>query len=167
MYKAEKKQVNNINKPIYQLKKQNVKNYRSELENYSKEVTLLALNQLEKKQVTEITGNLNNDELGQKLANPPSLGDLSLPAFLGQSEPNSKVKKEIVDLPYGYLYFDKDDQAKTYTIAFHLEKPDTFNPYLDARKTFKQAMPAILRDNGLITTGAFTWIRILTTLMKL
>ena len=167
MYKAERKQVEIINKPIYQLKKQKVENYRAQLENYSKEVTLLALNKLEKKQVTEITGNLNNDELGQKLANPPVLGDLSLPAFLGQSQPNSNLKKEIVDLPYGYLYFYRDLDKKNYTVAFHLEKPDTFNPYLDARKTFKQALPAILRDNGLITTGAYAWIRILTTFMKL
>ncbi|MHA5104251.1 hypothetical protein R5R40_08970 [Oenococcus oeni] len=168
MYKAEKKQVERINKPIYQLKKQSVENYRAVLENYVKDITLLAMNKLEKEQITQFVGNLDNDELGKKLQNPPLLGDLSLPAFFGQgSDIDKDNAPEVVDLPYGYLYFYRDLDKKTYTIAFHLEKPDTFNPYLDARKTFKQAMPAILRDNGLITTGAFTWIRILTTFMKL
>ncbi|OIL58293.1 hypothetical protein ATX23_09300 [Oenococcus oeni] len=168
MYKAERKQVQTINKPIYQLKKQNVENYRANLENYVKEVTLLALNKLEKEQITEYHGSLDNDELGEKLKHPPVLGDLSLPAFFGQgSDIDKDNAPETVDLPYGYLYFYRDLNQKTYTIAFHLEKPDTFNPYLDAKKTFKQAMPAILRDNGLITTGIFSWFRILSPFLKL
>ncbi|AVI94115.1 conserved protein of unknown function [Oenococcus oeni] len=168
MYKADKKEVQAFNKPIYQLKKQNAANYRTLLENYSKDVTILALNKLQKDKVTEYTGSLNSDELGQKLLRPPLLGDLSLPAFFGQgSDIDKDNAPEIVDLPYGYLYFYRDMDKKTYTVAFHLEKPDTFNPYLDARKTFKQAMPAIIRDNGLITTGAFTWLRILGTFVKL
>ncbi|SYW19471.1 hypothetical protein [Oenococcus oeni] len=168
MYKAEKKQVEKVNKPIYELKKQKVESYRAVLENFVKEVTLLALNKLEKEEVTEYSGSLNGDELGEKLKNPPLLGDLSLPAFFGQgSDIDKDNAPEVVDLPYGYLFFYRDVKKGTYSVAFHLEKPDTFNPYLDARKTFKQAMPAILRDNGLITTGAYAWIRILTTFMKL
>ena len=168
MYKAQRKQVQTINQPIYQLKKQKVENYRANLENYVKEVTLLALNKLAKEQVTEYTSSLDNDDLGEKLKHPPLLGDLSLPAFFGQgSDIDKDNAPETIDLPYGYLYFYRDLDKKNYTVAFHLEKPDTFNPYLDARKTFKQAMPAILRDNGLITTGAYAWIRILTTFMKL
>ncbi|OIM79667.1 hypothetical protein ATX98_09390, partial [Oenococcus oeni] len=153
MYKAEKKEVQAFNKPIYQLKKQNVANYRAILDNYVKEITLLALNKLAKEKITQYVGNLDNNELGEKLLNPPLLGDLSLPAFFGQgSDIDKDNAPEVVDLTYGYLYFYRDLDKKTYTIAFHLEKPDTFNPYLDARKTFKQAMPAIMRDNGLITT---------------
>ncbi|MFT8825412.1 MAG: hypothetical protein ABF536_06165 [Liquorilactobacillus mali] len=160
MFKAEKKQVEIVNKPIYNLKQQEVEQYRAELQNYSQRVVLLSLKLLKDKEVTAYKVS-TEEELGKLLSDPPELGDLSLPQFLGQID-KAGNSYEVVDLPYGYLYIIKSDDG--YHISFHLEKPSELNPYLDAKKTFKQVYPAIIRDTSKVATTTFTISRLFTLL---
>ncbi|MDV7758268.1 hypothetical protein [Liquorilactobacillus mali] len=160
MFKAEKKQVEIVNKPIYNMKQQEVEQYRAELQNYSQRVVLLSLKLLKDKEVTAYKISAE-EELGKLLSSPPELGELSLPQFLGQVGKEGNPY-EVVDLPYGYLYIIKGSDG--YHIAFHLEKPSELNPYLDAKKTFKQVYPAIIRDTSKVATTTFTISRIFTLL---
>ena len=160
MYHADKSAKYN-NKQVFLLKKRQIKNYKAELSSYIDRVSDLAFQLLDNENTTKYTGNMKEGELGALLENPPNLNGLSLPAFLGSGSDIDKDNQEIIDARYGYLYISRSPEDSTYTLVFHLEKPDEFNPYLDAHKSFKQALPMIIRDNGIATTQLYGISRIL------
>ena len=149
------------NRKVYNIKKREITKYKKELVSYTRSVSEIAFATLAGLGKTTHTGKLGEGKLGTLLANPPELGTLSLPAFLGQGSKIDKDDQELIDAKKGYIYISRDKETMTYTITFHMEKPDQFNPYLDAHKTFKQALPMIIRDNGIITTQLYSITKIL------
>ena len=138
----------------------------------------MAINILNENKATHYTGQIlskdrvnNTDQadsikLGLLLNEPPKLGYLSLPAFLGYGSKIDKDNQELIKLKQGYLYIHCNKDDNTFTLDYHLEKPDTMNPYLDAGKSFKSELPNLIRDNGLITTQVYLFSRIF-SLIKL
>lgn len=149
IYKADEKEVEQTNLPIYQLKKQAVKRYQIELHDYKRDVTLLALNTLMDHHVTSYTGQIN-DKLGLMLSHPPNAVGLSVPTFFEETDEQGDPY-ELIDLPKGYLFIF-NPKGDTYALIFHMEKPSGINPYLDVHATWRQAYPALVRD-GIKTVG--------------
>lgn len=159
MYKAKHDEVYKTNNNIYRIKKKAVNKYLKKLSEYEDVVSGISLDILNNLNTTSFNGHLqdyfidgssNSYQLGWLLNNPPELGDLSLPVFLGKNSLIDKSKQELVKLPKGYLYFSKDIVKQTYHVEYHLEKPDDYNPYLDANRTIKDTLPHIVRSNGLV-----------------
>ena len=145
---------------------------------YINQVSELAINVLNENNSTHYDGeiisknqisNINQADsikLGILLNDPPKLGYLSLPAFLGYGSKFDTDNQELIKLNRGYLYIHRDKNSNKFSLDYHLEKPDTMNPYLDAGKSFKSELPNLIRDNGLVTTQLYLFSRIF-SLIKL
>jgi hypothetical protein len=161
MYKINPKVARKESYKVLKIKQKEVKQYQKFLKEYVLAVSYLATKRLSDTSQTSLEGHLNDrqDTLGVLLANPPKLGNLSLPGFLGNDSNIDQDDQELIDLPHGYLYIYR--KKDIYRIIFHVEKPDHYNPYLDVHRTFKQSIPMIVRDNGLLAANVFSLSKII------
>ena len=178
MFNSKHKEIRKSNRIVYKLKKKQVKLYKKALDSYINQVSELAINVLNENNSTHYDGEIiskdqinnvnqaNSIKLGILLNEPPQLGYLSLPAFLGYGSKFDTDNQELIKLNRGYLYIHRDKNSNKFSLDYHLEKPDTMNPYLDAGKSFKSELPNLIRDNGLVTTQLYLFSRIF-SLIKL
>ena len=166
MLKVTHKETAKLNRQVDQLKQDNIKEYHHELTIYLKNVVVLSLKCLYTNSCTDYTIDINkpNNPVEKQLValinNPPQLGDLSLPRFMGQTEEGTEDPYDIIDLPKGYLYVNLISNEKL-NIRYHIDKPNHVNPYLDTKKSFKSALPTLLRDNGVVMTGMYSLSKLL------
>lgn len=172
MFKVTYKDTTRLNRKVNQLKQDNIKEYKHELAVYLRNFVVLSLKCLYTNSCTDYSIELNNpsnpveSQLVQLINQPPELGDLSLPRFLGQVEPETGEVYDIIDLPKGYLYVSLPEKGKV-NIKYHIDKPNHENPYLDVNKSFKTELPALLRDNGVVMSGVYSLSRIISLIKML
>lgn len=172
MFKVTYRETTKLNRKVNQIKQDNIKEYKHELAIYLRNFVVLSLKCLYTNNCTDYSIELNNpsnqveSQLIQLINQPPKLGDLSLPRFLGQIDSKTGNVYDIIDLPKGYLYVNLTKNNKV-NIQYHIDKPNHVNPYLDANKSFRTELPALLRDNGIVMSGVYSLSRIISLIKML
>ena len=172
MFKVTYRETTKLNREVNWLKQDNIKEYKHELAIYLRNFVVLSLKCLSTNSCTDYSIELNNpsnpieSQLVQLINQPPKLGDLSLPRFLGQVDSETGKVYDIIDLPKGYLYVSLPENNKM-NIQYHIDKPNHANPYLDVNKSFKTELPTLLRDNGVVMSGVYSLSRIISLIKML
>lgn len=144
----------------------------NELAVYLRNFVVLSLKCLSTNSCTNYSIELNNpsnpveSQLVQLINQPPKLGDLSLPSFLGQVDSETGKVYDIIDLPKGYLYVSLPENNKM-NLQYHIDRPNHANPYLDVNKSFKTELPTLLRENGIVMSGVYSLSRIISLIKML
>lgn len=172
MFKVTYRETTKLNRKVNRLKQDNIKEYKHELAVYLRNFVVLSLKCLYTNSCTNYSIKLNNpsnpveSQLVQLIKQPPKLGDLSLPRFLGQVESETGKVYDIIDLPKGYLYVSLTEDKKV-NLQYHIDRPNHTNPYLDVNKSFKTELPALLRENGIVMSGVYSLSQILSLVKML
>lgn len=172
MFKVTYRETTKLNRKVNRLKQDNIKEYKHELAVYLRNFVVLSLKCLYTNSCTDYSIELNNpsnpveSQLVQLINQPPKLGDLSLPSFLGQVDSETDKVYDIIDLPKGYLYVSLPENNKM-NLQYHIDKPNHANPYLDVNKSFKTELPTLLRDNGVVMSGVYSLSRIISLIKML